>query len=187
MKAISKVFVLVMLLLCVGTTWGQGAYKYKNLTLTAQSIYGKMDVSLLDNDTFVFSDSLVRISVNLEGRNIQRLTIYNQTDNPIIVRYKEIATFGKYLVKGGFAKSKYLDQILHIDDKFSDITDPSKGEETIYPDGNRIFSFPTPKMIFGKIYYFNKAPENISVDMSIPLVVNGREKTYGLRFTGLND
>lgn len=169
-----------------GVCFAQNVYKYDNLTLTGQSTSDKMDVQIIDGNEFSFSDSLINIEVTLEGRNIQSIMIHNMTEAPVIIRYKGIVTLGKYFVKGGFAKSKYYDQSFNISEKLSDITDPSKGEEVVYPDGLRMFVFPIPKMPFVKAYYFNTKPENITVDLFVPLVVNGREKTYEIRFTGHN-
>lgn len=172
------------------STFAQSTYTYKDLTVnvdevTLSSLPEKMEITPYLNAGFTLRDSIMTLDVSMDGRNISYLTIHNNSNSPLIVRYQNLFATTTVTIKGGFTKAKEQALFFNIAPG-SDITDPSKGEETIYPEGKRFFVFREPHLLVKKVYFFNNDHENVTLNLNIPLVVNGREKTYNIKFVGHN-
>lgn len=171
-------------MLVAGVCWGQDVYKYDNLTVTAKSYGGEVK---WNGYNFELKDSCVDIEVEMFRRYVSMVTIRNLTSQPMIARWKQFSasnmTYLLDLIRQDPKKyRKYNYRYYNVEvDPTSFVSDKQSGEETIYVNGTRHYSFQ-----WCEYDMFPEKLEKTEGEIYLPLVINGREVMYSITLTGIN-
>lgn len=171
-------------MLVTGVCQGQDAYKYENLTVTAKSYDGEVK---WNGYNFELRDSCVNIEIGMSHRYVSMVTIHNLSSQPMIARWKQFSasnmTYVFDLIKQDPKKyRKFNYQYYNVKvDPSSFVSDQQSGEETIYIDGTRNYSFQ-----WSEYDMFPEKIEKAEGEVFLPLIVNGREVLYSITLTGIN-
>lgn len=166
-----------------GVCFAQGSYKYGNLTVTASS--GDGEVSW-DGIGFLLKVDGVSIEIMMNRDDVSVMTIHNTGKDNIISRWKQFSVSNLSYLYNAYEKEpkKYKKFARHYYDAKVDpsllVSNPLNGEETIYPDGVRSYSF----QYTGEELFPQKL-DKVIVDIDVPLVVNNKENTYRIVLTGV--
>lgn len=173
--------ILMLLLMCVGMTWGQETYQYENLTVNAESHDGEVK---WNGHFFELQDSCVQIELTLYERKVSTITVRNKSQYPIIARWKSFSasndTFLWDLTKKEPKKyRRYYNNSYLV--SVRPPYDARSGEETIYADGLRTYYFQWTTRDM-----FPRKLETVKGEVLLCFVINGREMIYLIDLTGIN-